>query len=218
MDLFNIIKELEARANTARALDMSRYMKNKFPFFGIQAPIRDEICKPYFKDVKKEKKIDWDFVEYCWQHEKRECQYVAAHYLKGMQKFLEITDFEKLKKLVIKKSWWDTVDILDRIIGSLIYRDETLKKEILKWSVDDNIWLRRVAIDHQLLRKEKTDTDLLEKILVNNLNHTEFFINKAIGWALRDYSKTNPQWVKDFIEKYKNNMASLSIREASKYI
>ena len=218
MDLFNIIKELEARADTARALDMSRYMKNKFSFFGIQAPIRDAICKTYFKQAKKEKKIDWDFVEYCWQHEKRECQYVAAHYLKGMQKFLEITDFEKLKKLVIKKAWWDTVDILDRIIGSLIYRDETLKKEILKWSVDDNIWLRRVAIDHQLLRKEKTDTDLLEKILINNLNHTEFFINKAIGWALRDYSKTNPQWVKDFIEKYKNNMASLSIREASKYI
>ena len=218
MDLFNIINELEARADTARALDMSKYMKNKFPFLGIQAPIRDEICKPYFKEAKREKKIDWDFVEYCWQHEKRECQYVAAHYLKSMQKFLEIPDFEKLKKLDIKKSWWDTVDTLDRATGSLIYRDETLKKKILKWSVDDNIWLRRVAIDHQLLRKEKTDIDLLEKILVNNLNHTEFFINKAIGWALRDYSKTNPQWVKDFIEKYKNNMASLSIREASKYI
>ena len=218
MDLFNIIKELEARANTARALDMSRYMKNKFPFFGIQAPVRDEICKPYFKDVKKEKKIDWDFVEYCWRHEKRECQYVAALYLKSMQKFLEITDFEKLKKLVIKKSWWDTVDTLDKVIGSLVYQNETLKKEILKWSVDDNIWLRRVAIDHQLLRKEKTDTDLLEKILVNNLNHTEFFVNKAIGWALRDYSKTNPRWVKYFIEKYKNNMVPLSIREASKYI
>lgn len=174
--------------------------------------------KPYFKEAKREKKIDWDFVEYYWQHEKRECQYVAAHYLKSMQKFLEIPDFEKLKKLVIKKSWWDTVDTLDRVIGSLIYRDETLKKEILKWSVDDNIWLRRVAIDHQLLRKEKTDIDLLEKILVNNLNHTEFFINKAIGWTLRDYSKTNPQWVKDFIEKYKNNMAPLSIREVSKYI
>lgn len=218
MDLFNIIKELEARADTARALDMSRYMKNQFPFFGIQAPVRDGICKPYFKEVKKEKKIDWDFVEYCWRHEKRECQYVAALYLKSMQKFLEITDFEKLKKLVIKKSWWDTVDTLDKVIGSLVYQNETLKKEILKWSVDDNIWLRRVAIDHQLLRKEKTDTDLLEKILVNNLNHTEFFVNKAIGWALRDYSKTNPRWVKYFIEKYKNNMVPLSIREASKYI
>ena len=218
MDLFNIINELEARADNARALDMSKYMKNKFSFYGIQAPIRDEICKPYFKEAKREKQIDWDFIEYCWKHEKRECQYVAAYYLKSMQKFLEITDFEKLKKLVIKKSWWDTVDTLDKVIGSLVYQNETLKKEILKWSVDDNIWLRRVAIDHQILRKEKTDTDLFEKILVNNLNHTEFFVNKAIGWALRDYSKTNPQWVKDFIEKYKNNMASLSIREASKYI
>ena len=218
MDLFNIIKELEARANTARALDMSRYMKNKFPFFGIQAPIRDEICKPYFKDAKKEKKIDWDFVECCWQHEKRECQYVAAHYLKSMQKFLVFDDLEKLKNLVIKKSWWDTVDTLDRVIGSLIYHDEILKEKILKWSIDDNIWLRRVAIDHQLLQKDKTDTILLEKILVNNLNQNEFFINKAIGWALRDYSKTNPEWVKNFIEKYKKNMAQLSIREASKYI
>lgn len=218
MDLFNIINELEARADNARALDMSKYMKNKFSFYGIQAPIRDEICKPYFKEAKREKQIDWDFIEYCWKREKRECQYVAAYYLKSMQKFLEITDFEKLKKLVIKKSWWDTVDTLDKVIGSLVYQNETLKKEILKWSVDENIWLRRVAIDHQILRKEKTDTDLLEKILVNNLNHTEFFVNKAIGWALRDYSKTNPQWVKDFIEKYKNNMASLSIREASKYI
>lgn len=218
MDLFNIINELEARADNARALDMSKYMKNKFSFYGIQAPIRDEICKPYFKEAKREKQIDWDFIEYCWKHEKRECQYVAAYYLKSMQKFLEITDFEKLKKIVIKKSWWDTVDTLDKVIGSLVYQNETLKKEILKWSADDNIWLRRVAIDHQILRKEKTDTDLFEKILVNNLNHTEFFVNKAIGWALRDYSKTNPQWVKDFIEKYKNNMASLSIREASKYI
>lgn len=65
MDLFNIIKELEARADTARALDMSRYMKNQFPFFGIQAPVRDGICKPYFKEAKREKQIDWDFIEYC---------------------------------------------------------------------------------------------------------------------------------------------------------
>ena len=135
-----------------------------------------------------------------------------------MQRFLVEDDISKLKELVLTKSWWDTVDILDKVIGSIIYNNKNLYPIILEWSKDDNIWLRRVAIDHQLLRKEKTDTDLLEKILVNNLNYTEFFINKAIGWSLRDYSKTNPQWVKDFIEKYKNNMASLSIREASKYI
>ena len=218
MNLLEIIDCLEARADNARALDMSKYMKNKFEFFGVGASVRNEIWKPYFKEAKKTKKIDWDFIEICFKHDKRECQYTAAYYLKYMKKFLVEDDIPKLKELVLTKSWWDTVDILDKVIGSIIYNNKNLYPIILEWSKDDNIWLRRVAIDHQLLRKEKTDTDLLEKILVNNLNYTEFFINKAIGWALRDYSKTNPQWVKDFIEKYKNNMASLSIREASKYI
>ena len=73
------------------------------------------------------------------------------------------------------KSWWDTVDILDRVVGSLVYDKPELEKIILQWSLSDNIWLRRVAIDHQLLRKEKTDVHLMEKILLNNLDQTEFF-------------------------------------------
>ena len=89
---------------------------------------------------------------------------------------------------------------------------------MLQWSLDENIWLRRIAIDHQLSRKEKTDTEMLEKILENNLGSDEFFINKAVGWALREYSKTNPQWVRAFIKKNKEKMASLSVREASKYL
>ena len=89
---------------------------------------------------------------------------------------------------------------------------------MIGWSLDEDFWLRRIAIDHQLLQKEKTDIVLLEKILVNNLNQPEFFITKAIGWSLRDYSKTNPHWVQDFLGKYQHKMASLSIREASKYL
>lgn len=89
---------------------------------------------------------------------------------------------------------------------------------MIDWGLDEDFWLRRIAIDHQLLQKEKTDIVLLEKILVNNLNQTEFFITKAIGWSLRDYLKTNPHWVRDFLGKYQHQMASLSIREASKYL
>mgnify|MGYP000967266251 FL=1 len=218
MNLLEIIDCLEARADNARALDMSKYMKNKFEFFGVGASVRNEIWKPYFKEAKKTKKIDWDFIEICFKHDKRECQYTAAYYLKYMQRFLVEDDIPKLKELVLTKSWWDTVDILDKVIGSIIYNNKNLYPIILEWSKDDNIWLRRVAIDHQLLRKENTDEQLLEKILINNLNHKEFFVNKAIGWALRDYSKTNPQWVRNFIEVHKENMASLSIREASKYL
>ncbi|WP_314039154.1 DNA alkylation repair protein [Gemella morbillorum] len=218
MNLLEIIDCLEARADNVRALDMSKYMKNKFKFFGVAASERNEIWKPYFKEAKKTKKIDWDFIEICFKHDKRECQYTAAYYLKYMKKFLVEDDIPKLKELVLTKSWWDTVDILDKVIGSIIYNNKKLYSIMVEWSKDDNIWLRRVAIDHQLLRKENTDEQLLEKILINNLNHKEFFVNKAIGWALRDYSKTDPQWVRNFIEVHKENMASLSIREASKYL
>jgi 3-methyladenine DNA glycosylase AlkD len=89
---------------------------------------------------------------------------------------------------------------------------------MLRWSTDSDFWIRRVAIDHQIGRKEKTDETLLEAILINNFGSKEFFINKAIGWSLREYSKTNPHWVNKFIEKYRSQMASLSIREASKYL
>jgi len=89
---------------------------------------------------------------------------------------------------------------------------------MLKWSTDDDIWLRRIAIDHQNGRKDKTNTVLLEKILINNLGTDEFFINKAIGWSLREYSKTNPEWVRAFVDKNRNKMSNLSIREASKYL
>ena len=89
---------------------------------------------------------------------------------------------------------------------------------MIEWSKDEDFWIRRIAIDHQLTRKEKTNAELLEKIIINNFGSDEFFINKAIGWSLRDYSKTNPQWVRNFIEKYKGQMDKLSIIEASKYI
>ena len=143
---------------------------------------------------------------------------MAANYLKAMQSYLKDSDLPKLEQLIVTKSWWDTVDILDRVVGSLVYNKPELEKIILQWNLSDNIWLRRVAIDHQLLRKEKTNVQLMEKILLNNLDQTEFFITKAIGWALRDYSKINPEWVARFIEKNRKRMAELSIKEASKYL
>ena len=116
------------------------------------------------------------------------------------------------------KSWWDTVDLLAKVVGSLVIRIEGYDQIMLEWSKDSNIWLKRVAILYQLSLKEKVDEIILDKILVNNLGDNEFFINKAVGWALRDYSKYNPEWAREFIKKNKDNMANLSIREASKYI
>ena len=121
-------------------------------------------------------------------------------------------------KYIKSKQWWDTIDRFDRIAGNIAFKDDRINDLMLKWSKDEDFWLRRIAIDHQLGRKEKTNTKLLEQILLNNFESDEFFINKAIGWSLRDYSKTNPDWVKDFLNKYENKMNKISLKEAYKYI
>ncbi len=218
MDFNKLYEEMIQHKNEEQAQKMSKYMLNKFEYIGIKTPERRKIFKNFFKEYKNEEKIDWEFVNKCWENKYREFQYVAADYLKNTKDKLTIDDIPKFKQLILKKSWWDTIDNLDMTIGALALKDSNVNKILLEWSLDENIWLRRIAIDHQLLRKEKTDIELLEKILKNNLEQTEFFINKAIGWALRDYSKTNPEWVKTFIEKNRENMAKLSIKEASKYL
>ncbi|WP_369712086.1 DNA alkylation repair protein [Leptotrichia sp. HSP-342] len=217
MDFNKLYKEMIQHKNKEQAQKMSKYMLNKFEYIGIKTPERRKIFKNFFKEYKNEEKIDWEFVNKCWENKYREFQYVGADYLKNMKDKLTIDDIPKLKQLILKKSWWDTIDNLDMTIGALALKDSNVNKILIEWSLDENTWLRRIAIDHQLLRKEKTNTELLEKILKNNLGQTKFFINKAIGWALRDYSKTNPKWVKNFIEKNKEKMAKLSIKEASKY-
>ena len=219
MKLSGLITELENNRNELLAESMEKYMRDKFSFLGIRGPKRTELFKKYFPTARKTKEIDWNFIETCWNKEEREFQYAVVYYLKAMQKFLKKGDISKLKYLVVTKSWWDTVDLLSKIIGDVVNRSKELKTLMLEWSKkENNIWLRRVAILHQLSFKENVDKLLLETILEDNLSDGEFFINKAIGWALRDYSKVNPEWVRKFIEKNRNEMANLSLREASKYL
>ena len=218
MKLLDLITELEEKRNELLAVSMERYMQDKFRFLGVRGATRTEIYKKYFPEARKSKAIDWDFIENCWNKEEREFQYVVVYYLKAMQKFLKREDISRLKYLIVTKSWWDTVDLLAKVVGSLVIRIESYDQIMLEWSKDSNIWLRRVAILYQLSLKDKVDEQILDNILVNNLGDNEFFINKAIGWALRDYSKFNPEWVREFIKKNRDNMANLSIREASKYI
>ena len=218
MNLMCLISDLEKSRNELLAVSMERYMQDKFRFLGVRGSTRTEIYKKYFPEARKTKTIDWNFVESCWNKEEREFQYVVVYYLKTMQKFLKRDDISRLKFLIVTKSWWDTIDLLAKVVGSLVIRFEGLDQLMLEWSKDSNIWLRRVAMLHQLSFKEKVDKELLEKILLANLDDNEFFINKAVGWALRDYSKFNPEWVTKFIEKNRENMTNLSLREASKYL
>lgn len=214
-EIYNKISELR---NEEAAIKMKAYMRNQFEYLGVKTPARKKACKDFYNNAKKDSDVDWEFINSCWENKYREIQYIAIDYLVIRQKFLTPLDVDKIKKLAQLKSWWDTIDGLDRIIGNIALSYSEVNDVLLKWSTDDDFWLRRIAIDHQLLRKDKTNTEFLEEIIKNNLGQKEFFINKAIGWSLRDYSKTNPIWVRSFIEKYKDQMAPLSIKEASKYI
>jgi len=212
-----LFTELEENKNAEQAIKMSAYMKNKFEFLGIPKPKLMEIIKPYIKEGKKFE-LNWKFIDICWKKNYREAQYVAIEYLDCFTKKLTDNDLPKLKKLIVTKSWWETADSIDAIVGKIILNYKNLEKEMLKWSTDKNIWVRRVSIDFQLQYKEKTNQKLFEEIIVNNFGTDEYFINKAIGWSLREYSKINKKRVKGFISKYKNQLHKLSIKEASKYL
>ncbi len=219
MDKYLEIKKIfESREDKENAVAMSKYMRNMFDFYGLPPPKRKEVYNDFIKAEKKTKKIDWEFLDKCYEDNHREFQYFVYDYLLAMKQYVSYEDITKIKNYIITKSWWDTIDFLCKVIGDVELRDSRVKKLMLEWSKNDNIWIKRTAIEHQLNLKDKTDYELLEKIIVNNFGTDEFFINKAIGWALREYSKTDQNWVKNFINKYKNQMSDLSIKEACKYI
>jgi len=212
MDIFDTFR---ASANPEQAGKMKSHMRDQFDYLGIQTPLRRTLSRDV---VKTHKTVDWGFIFKCWEQPEREFQYLAIDCLGMAKPTLSPSDIPNLKRLITEKSWWDTIDGIDVIVGEIALRHPEVNDILLQWSTDENIWLRRTAIDHQLLRKDSTDRVLFEQILVNNLNQNEFFINKAIGWSLRDFSKTDLDWVRDFIERYRERLSPLSIKEASKYL
>lgn len=217
MNKLEIIDALLNNGDGKEANKMAQYMKNNFEFLGIPASKRKPLTKSFLKQSKQEP-LDCDFILECFKKKYREYQYLAIDYLDVNKDKLEINNIGLIFELTITRSWWDSVDMLDGIAGYLVLKYPTLKTEMIRWSKEENIWLKRVAIDHQLTFKEKTDQELLKTIIENNLDSNEFFVNKAIGWSLREYSKTNKEFVKNFIESHKSQLSALSIREGSKYL
>lgn len=218
MNYYEFINSIKTYENLNKSEKMSAYMRGKFKFLGINASLRYALEKEYFKELKTSRKIDWNFVEILWKEEEREFQYIATDYLNNMKNYLKYEDLDKLYKLIKSKSWWDSVDNFPRLISKIVDLDKNTNKEMEKWSKDDNLWIRRVSIIYQLHRKDKTNEEFLKRNILNNLNGNEFFINKAIGWALRDYSKYNSAFVREFIDENRENLSTLSIKEASKYL
>ncbi|MHA6251173.1 DNA alkylation repair protein [Oceanobacillus sp. CAU 1775] len=209
----------KAEAKDENAFPMEKYMRNKFSFLGIKTPKRREVMRRFYKESEILKlSFQREFVLGLWDLKEREFQYAATDYIISSLKKLEKADILLIEKLIITKAWWDTVDMLaQRAVGEIAKNHPEVITEVIEgWIVSDNMWLQRSAILFQLKYKEDTDAPLLFRFIETHASSKEFFIQKAIGWALREYSKTNPQLVKNFIEN--NALSKLSIREGSKYL
>jgi 3-methyladenine DNA glycosylase AlkD len=219
MYIDQLIPFFKAGMNKEDAIEMEKYMRNKFPFLGIRAPERKIIMRRLYQEsaIIKEP-FQADFVASLWMQPEREYQYAAVDYIERSLKKLEKEHLLLMEKLITTKSWWDTVDLLAQKAVGKIAKDnaEVIHETIEGWASSDNIWLQRTAILFQLKYKENTDEELLYRYINLHKNSNEFFIQKAIGWALREYSKSNPTSVKRFIEG--NELAKLSVREGSKYL
>ncbi|MBI5351177.1 MAG: DNA alkylation repair protein [Chloroflexi bacterium] len=213
-------KLYEQNANPNQAVPMSRYMRDQFEYLGIKTPQNALLIKGFINEhgLPPPDKLDVISRE-LWSLPQREFQYVAIGLVRKLENELGPEFIITLEYLLITKSWWDTVDsIAGGIVGTQFKRFPDVKKKYLKkWRKSDNFWLRRTTLLFQLGYKKETDFDLLCEIIKENLGSDEFFINKAIGWSLRQYAHTNPAPVKKFVKATKD-LHPLSRREALKTI
>lgn len=211
--LTDVAIALASEADAERAPGMRAYMRDQFDFMGVATPLRRGACRALLKPLR-----GTDLLAHAralWELPQREYQYVALDLLAMHWKELNTEDIPALLELVQDKSWWDTVDALAGIIGDVLrhrhdYMDACLGHH--------NFWMRRIALLHQLGWRAKTDEQRLFDYSLKLAHEKEFFIQKAIGWALRDYARHAPDAVRLFTHKQKERLAPLSFREANKHL
>ena len=207
--------EFLSQQNVEIAAKQSAYMRNQFEFYGLKSEVRRDLQKPFFVKAYLPAKTELhEIVHTLWAKPQRDFQLFSQELVFKYVKQFEKKDIVLLEYMVTHKSWWDTVDyIAYKLMGAYFksFPDEK-KKHVEKWLNSGNIWLQRSALLFQLKYKQDIDVEILERCIVYLLGSKEFFIKKAIGWVLREYTRTNPAWVVSFAKQIE--LAPLSKKEA----
>jgi len=216
----NLYLYLKGLGDETIAHNQAKYMRDRFPFFGLMNITREKYWKEFQEiEGKLDKNKVVEFAKECIQFPEREMWYIAMQVLKNNKKKLKPEDLIFIKDMLVKSDWWDIVDSLaSNCIGAICVNFPELRHEVNSWIHDENFWLRRTAIIYQLGYGVKTDESVLYKHILLTCHEKEFFIRKAIGWALRSYSKINQDSVRSFIETNQDKLSNLSIKEGSKYL
>ena len=216
---------LRTGADPERAAGQQRYMKSTMPFLGLTSPQRRELVRPLLADpgLRLETRAELErAVRTLWDDARfREERYAALDLLRhrAYRAWRDPDLMPLVEELVVTGAWWDVVDELSNVVGEVLLVDpEGEGLRMRDWAERDDLWLRRSAIISQLRHRERTDTDLLASVIEVNLDDREFFVRKAIGWALRQHARTDPVWVQAFVDRHSDRMSGLSRREALKHL
>ncbi|MEV0605450.1 DNA alkylation repair protein [Polymorphospora rubra] len=209
-----------AAADPARGTGMAAYMRDRFPFLGIPAPARTALGRQVLAGLGRPTEEDLRAVAVgCWALPEREYQYFACDWLRRHARICSADFLSTARALVTTRSWWDTVDPLAvHLVGRLVATHPELVPAMDDWIGDDDPWLVRTAILHQLSYREATDAGRLFRYCVRQAGHPDFFVRKAIGWALREHARTDPEAVRAFVAAHRARLAPLSVREALRNI
>ena len=220
-DLPELERGLRAVADTDRSVEMEAYLKDQFPMLGVATPQRRQIVKDtlHTRTTPRHDELV-AAVDRLFDLPEREFHYCAVDLARRWQRVLDVEDLPWLASLVSTHSWWDTVDTLAvHPVGHVVRNDRVAARATLdRWAVSDDLWLNRTAILHQLMFKAETDSEQLFEYCDLHAPSTEFFLRKAIGWALRQYARTDPDAVIDYVNERRDGLSGLTIREALKHL
>ncbi|MFJ9623020.1 DNA alkylation repair protein [Streptomyces sp. NPDC101181] len=207
-------------ADPVRAEAAAAYMRHVAPFLGIPAPRRRALSRTVQTGAGRPDERDCAAIALrCWRLPEREYHYFAVDFLRRHVGRCSSGFLPVLRHLVSTVPWWDTVDLLAaHVAGPLVAADPALGREMDRWIDDENLWVARTALLHQLRYRESTDAERLFGYCLRRAGHPDFFVRKAIGWALREYARTDPAAVRDFVDGARDRLSPLSVREALKHL
>lgn len=212
-------RSLIAASDPAKAPAMASYMQGHFAFLGVAAPARKAAQKPFLAAGRSASSAGLlAAADACWAQPEREFQYVGADLLARWARNIDAADIDRVARLIRTVPWWDTVDALAvNVVGPMVAAERRLVEVMDRW-IDDDLWIARTAILHQLKYRDRTDADRLFGYVDRRCGDTEFFLRKASGWALREYGKTDPDAVRRYVRDRGERLSGLTRREALKHI
>ncbi|NQV53908.1 MAG: DNA alkylation repair protein [Flavobacteriales bacterium] len=207
------------QSNKDRAAAMEAYMKGHFTFYGVPSPARKSIQKEVFRNLGMPGDDTFEAeVRACWVAPHREMQYVAMECMERKKWYRKEQSIQLIEWMITERSWWDSVDYIAATLcgGYFQYFPERIYSVVSRWNASENIWLIRSSLLFQLRYRDKVDKDLLTSLMLPHLDSKEFFLQKAIGWILRQVSKSDPTFVRAFVDSH--SLSAVTLREAKKYI